>query len=165
MLTAPAYAIQTLEAQTLTATAFAPFGTVIPPKPDGVAFGPDDGQLDLAGGQPRFYCMIVPSRGLLVTEITRHRHVTQALASCGGQEWLLAVAPPADAEEPPLEAIRAFRIPGDVAVMLYKGAWHAGPLFEAGERSFFNLELSDTNIVDHHTCKLTQRYGVALKLV
>jgi ureidoglycolate lyase len=159
-----AYTIQNLAVQTLTAETFAPFGTVIPPKRDGVEFGPDDAQLDLTGGKPRFYCMIVASRGLLVKQITRHRHVTQALASCGGQEWLLAVAPPGEADEPALEAIRAFRIPGDVAVMIYKGAWHAGPLFAAGERNFFNLELSDTNIVDHHTCKLTSRYGVALKL-
>jgi ureidoglycolate lyase len=158
-----AYAIQTLAVQTLTAENFAPFGAVISPKLDGVEFGPDDAQLDLTGGKPRFYCMIVASRGLLVTQIARHRHVTQALASCGGQEWLLAVAPPGEAEEPALEAIRAFRIPGDVALMLHKGAWRAGPLFAAGERSFFNLELCDTNIVDHHTCKLISRYGVALK--
>ncbi len=90
------------------------------------------------------------------------------LASAGGQEWLLAVAPPpsvdsADAE-PGLEAIRAFRIPGDAAVMLSRGTWHAGPLFEGREASFFNLELSDTNVADHWSCDLFGRYGVALRL-
>lgn len=160
---------QDLAVQDLTAESFAPFGTVIPPMQDGVPFGPQDAQLDLSKGTPRFYCMRLAARGLLVKQITRHRQVTQALASAGGDDWWLAVAPPQDLDkpdaEPALADIRAFRIPGDTAVMLFAGTWHAGPLFEGADQSFFNLELADTNIVDHHTCKLTARYGVALTLV
>jgi hypothetical protein len=70
----------------------------------------------------------------------------------------------ADAE-PPLEAIRAFRVPGDAAVMLRQGAWHASPLFQAPQASFFNLELSDTNVTDHGSCDLVRRYGTALRVV
>jgi ureidoglycolate lyase len=66
--------------------------------------------------------------------------------------------------EPALDDINAFRIPGDVAVVLHKGSWHAGPLFEGDEQSFFNLELADTNVVDHHTSDLVARYGCALRL-
>ncbi len=161
--------IRDLPAMKLTPEAFAPFGTVIPPTEDGVPFGQGDARLHLASGTPRFYCMRLLTRGLVIRHITRHRQVTQVLASAGGSPWLLAVAPPpatdlADAE-PPLEAIRAFQIPGDTAVMLLLGAWHAGPLFEAPEASFFNLELSDTNVTDHWSCDLTQRYGVAFSLV
>jgi ureidoglycolate hydrolase len=163
------YETRDLAIETLTLEAFAPFGTVIPPMDDGIEFGAHDAQLDLTQGTPRFYAMRIPGRGHLVKQITRHRNVTQTLASVGGHDWLMAVAPPADLDkdnaEPALDAIRAFRIPGDVAVMLYKGTWHAGPLFEGGTLNFFNLELADTNVVDHHTCKLTERYGVALKLV
>jgi ureidoglycolate lyase len=162
-------AIRDLPAMTLTPESFARFGTVIPPTEDGTPFGEGDAGLHLLGGIPRFYCMRLPNRGLVIRQITRHRQVTQVLASAGGSPWLLAVAPPpatdlADAE-PPLEAIRAFQIPGDTAVMLLRGAWHAGPLFEGREASFFNLELSDTNVTDHWSCNLTQRYGVALRLV
>ena len=112
--------------------------------------------------------MRLANRGLLVSRITRHRAVTQVLASAGGAPWLIAVAPPpamddADAE-PALEAIRAFRVPGDVAVMLKRGTWHAGPLFETAEASFFNLELADTNVVDHWNCDLVARYGVSLRV-
>ena len=158
-----------LTAQDLTPETFAPYGTVIAPKQDGAAFGPADGGLYLSGGTPRFYTMRLPNRGLTVSRITRHRNVTQVLASAGGAPWLLAVAPPpmedtSDAE-PALDAIRAFRIPGDVGVMLLRGAWHAGPLFEAAEASFFNLELSDTNVTDHWNCDLAKRYGVALRVV
>jgi ureidoglycolate hydrolase len=166
---AATFASRDLAVLELTAESFAPFGTVIPPTEDGVPFGPGDAQLDLSNGTPRFYCMRIPARGLLVKQITRHRRVTQALASSGGKDWWLGVAPPKDLDvadaEPALEDIRAFRIPGDTAVMLFASTWHAGPLFEGEEQSFFNLELADTNVVDHHTCKLTERYAVALKLV
>jgi ureidoglycolate lyase len=152
----------------LTGERFAPFGTVIVPVDDGAPFDDVDVPLDLAGGRPRFYAMRISPRGLTVTRITRHRRVTQVLASAGGRTWFLAVAPPLAVDdptaEPALEDIHAFRIPGDVAVMLQKGTWHAGPLFEGDPQSFFNLELADTNVVDHHTCDLVARYGCALRL-
>jgi ureidoglycolate lyase len=157
-----------LAAQELTPEAFAPFGTVIAPEDDGA---PAEGQvspLDLSGGRPRFYAMRLPPRGLLVKEITRHVRTTQALASVGGHTWFIAVAPPSHlddpAAEPNIEDIKAFRIPGDRGIVLHKGTWHAGPHFEGGSQSFFNLELMDTNVVDHHTCKLTERYGQALQI-
>jgi ureidoglycolate lyase len=113
---------------------------------DGVPFGVEDASLDLSAGTPRFYAIRIPARGLMVTQITRHRHVTQALASVGGHTWFLAVAPPLAIDDPKAEPafddIRAFRIPGDVGVILHKGTWHAGPLFEGDEQSFVNLELN-----------------------
>jgi ureidoglycolate hydrolase len=173
-MNAPAAAAETaartpLAVETLTPEAFAPFGTVVPPTEDGVAFGPHDAQLDLTGGTPRFYAMRIPGRGLAIRYITRHRMVTQALASVGGKPWVLGVAPPRDLDDPAaapkLDEIRAFLIPGDVAVALHKGSWHAGPLFPKGaEQSFFNLELADTNIVDHHTVDLAETYGVTFEL-
>jgi ureidoglycolate lyase len=153
----------------LTPESFAAFGTVIPPADDGIPLSAGDAQLDLSQGTPRFYVMRIPGRGFTVTRITRHRKVTQLLASAGGKPWVLGVAPPGAVDdpdaEPDVEDIRAFAIPGDVAIMLHKGTWHAGPLFAEGTReSFFNLELSDTNKVDHQTCDLSTRYGLALKL-
>ncbi|MEM9134399.1 MAG: ureidoglycolate lyase [Actinomycetota bacterium] len=168
--------VTTLLIEQLTSDAFLPFGTVMAPSEDGLPFGPGDARLDLSAGTPRFYTMRLRARGLAVSRITRHRRVTQVLASAGGFEWVIAVAPPdrvgdPDAE-PPLEAIRAFRIPGDTAIMLAVGTWHAGPLFDPeatgagdGSASFFNLELSDTNIVDHHTCDLAATYGRTLRCV
>ena len=35
---------------------------------------------------------------------------------------------------------------------MHAGTWHAGPLFDnANEMDFYNLELADTNVVDHNT--------------
>ena len=158
-----------LPIHTVTATAFAPFGTLIEPGEDGVPFGPADAALHLGQGTPRFYTMRLHNRGMQVRQITRHRRVTQVLASAGGHDWVLAVAPPidpdrADAEPSPAD-IRAFRVPGHLALMLARGTWHAGPLFDAPQADFFNLELADTNVVDHQSCDLRARFGLLLRLV
>lgn len=161
--------IRDLSVEALTQDAFAPCGTVIPPMEDGTAFGSQDAALYLTAGTPRFYAMRLPNRGLTISRITRHRNVTQVLASAGGLPWMIAVAPPPETDtntaEPALAAIRAFRVRGDVAIMLKRGAWHAGPLFAEAEARFFNLELADTNITDHWNCDLVTRYGVSLRLV
>lgn len=167
------FALIDLPIQPLTPQAFAPFGTVMAALEDGIAFGPQDAQLELSRGTPRFYTMRLHRRhtdaDMTVRRITRHRAVTQALASAGGHDWVMAVAPPLQVDvpdaEPALADIRAFRIPGGVAVMLHRGTWHAGPLFDTPEACFFNLELADTNQVDHHSCELGPRYGAALRLV
>lgn len=153
----------------LTAEGFAPFGAVLQALEDGTSFTAQEGQLDLSRGRPRFYVMRLHGRADgVVRRITRHRQVTQVLASVGGHPWSIAVAPPhglaQDDAEPALQDIRAFRVPGDVALLLARGTWHAGPMFEATEASFFNLELADTNVVDHHSCSLVERYGTALRL-
>jgi ureidoglycolate hydrolase len=96
--------------------------------------------------------------------ITRHRAVTQCLASAGGEPWWLAVATPAGVDDdgavPDPAQLRAFTIPGDVAVRLHRGTWHAGPFFALPSQAFFNLELVDTNEVDHHTVGLGTTYRI-----
>ena len=149
----------TLPPTTLTPDAFAPYGQVILPDADGAPFGPGDAQLHLAGGTPRFYAMRLPNRGRAFHHITRHRAVTQCLGAMMGAPWLLAVAPPDPAQDAPdPAAIRAFAIPGDCFVMLLVGTWHAGPYFDAASVAFYNLELADTNVVDHQTCDLAAQF-------
>lgn len=138
----------------LTKEAFAPYGEVIEPADDGV-FNADDATLDLGRGTPRFYVMRLHDRAPHFERITRHRAVTQCLASVGGAPWLIAVCPPDDVDTPDARPdaarLAAFEIPGHVAIKLHRGTWHAGPYFDGTEASFFNLELTDTNEVDHHT--------------
>lgn len=133
---------------TLTPTAFAPFGAVI-------AAGVDapGSLLDLGRGTPRFWVMPVRNRPAVVERITRHRHVTQCLASADGATWLLAVSAP-DHDPTAPGAVHAFAVPAATAVLLHRGTWHAGPYPLAGSGSFFNLELTDTNDADHDTVVL-----------
>jgi ureidoglycolate lyase len=153
-----------LVAEPISAAAFAPYGKLVEPMPDGAPAGDVDQARDLSRGRPRFYIMALDHRPLIVSRITRHTRATQVLAAVGGGGWLLTVAPPGSAEAPDPEAIRAFRIPGDVAVLLSCGTWHAGPYFEPPQMSFFNLELEDTNVADHETCDLAARFGLSFDL-
>jgi len=152
-----------LQAQAVSADAFAPFGVVLRPLVDGTPFTTEEAALDVSEGTPRFYLMVLEDKPLEFTRITRHLHTTQTLVSVGGSEWFIAVAPAGDLSEdgiPALGAIRAFSVPGNVAITLHKGTWHSGPYFVGDRVDFVNLELSDTNVVDHHSYLLDQRLGV-----
>lgn len=154
----------------ISAAAFAPFGTLIEITEDGVPFAPDtDAALVLNRGTPRFYVMNLHGKPLQFRHITRHLEVTQCLASVGGAPWFIAVAPPHAPDDaaahPDPDAIRAFRIEGNQAIMLHRSTWHAGPYFLGPQQAFFNLELADTNQVDHHTTRLDQVFGVAFRMV
>src|SRR6218665_108766 len=147
----------------ISAAAFAPYGTLIEATEDGKPFGDDDAQLVLDRGTPRFYVMALHWRPLGFRQITRHLSVTQCLASVGGRPWIIAVAPPDAPDDanagPDLSRLRAFRVEGHQAIMLGRSTWHAGPFFEDKTLSFFNLELADTNVVDHHNSYLDRAFG------
>lgn len=57
--------------------------------------------------------------------------------------------------EPGLESlskddIRVFKVPHGQFIKLHEGTWHAGPHFVGTPyMDFYNLELADTNQVDH----------------
>ena len=154
-----------LQAPWITPDAFRPFGQVIAATTDGKAFDPEDAQLSLDRGTPRFYIMQLRGRGRQFSKITRHQQCTQCLGSLEGKDWLLAVAAPSSADCPDVGAIAAFRIPGNCFVKLEQGTWHAGPYFDHDIVDFYNLELADTNITDHQTCNLAAQYGVAFEIV
>ncbi|MEL6455656.1 MAG: Ureidoglycolate hydrolase, partial [Cyanobacteria bacterium J06623_5] len=67
--------------------------------------------------------------------------------------------------QPTPEDIKVFEIPGSCFVKLEVGTWHAGPYFDDETVNFYNLELSDTNVVDHTTCDLLQTYGITFEIV
>ncbi|MGY2801339.1 ureidoglycolate lyase [Thermostichus sp. MS-CIW-25] len=143
---------------------FAPYGQVICPTPDHKPFDSQDAQLFLNQGQPRFYIMRLPRRGLKFTQITHHIRCTQCLGSLNGKEWFIGVAPPAD--ELHVDQIQAFRVPGDRFIKLEMGTWHAGPYFDHEEFiDFYNLELADTNLTDHETINLLQTYNLEFQIV
>lgn len=148
-----------LVAVPLTPEAFQPYGQVISAQRDGKPYDRQDAQLVLSSGIPRFYIMRLHQRGLSFHRITRHQRCTQCLGSLEGKSWFLGVASPSAAPYPDPATIRAFQIPGNCFVKLEVGTWHAGPYFEHEWVDFYNLELSDTNVVDHDTCDLRSTYG------
>ena len=75
--------------QPIAASAFAPYGQLIAATEDGALFGPQDAELVLSAGTPRFYIMALARREPTIRGITRHVRVTQCLASVGGVPWSL----------------------------------------------------------------------------
>lgn len=76
----------------------------------------------------------------------------------------MGVAPPG-ADHPDFKDICAFHVPGHCFIKLEVGTWHAGPYFSHPAVSFYNLELSDTNITDHQTCDLARELGLEIEMV
>lgn len=145
-------ALQQIHAQIITPENFSPYGQVIFASQDGKSFDMEDAQLVLDKGTPRFYIMRLQNRGTKFHTITRHVQCTQCLGSLEAKDWLIAVCPPNnDVSEPDITRMNAFYIPGNCFIKLNVGTWHAGPYFEQDVVDFYNLELSDTNIVDHFT--------------
>jgi ureidoglycolate hydrolase len=159
------YLLIKLLPQLITPEAFQPFGQVIFAAEDGQPYSDRDAQLHLQNGTPRFYIMRQHYRGLKFSHITRHRACTQCLGALEGKEWFMAVAQPSQASPPNWENIVAFRIPGNCFIKLHVGTWHAGPYFEQPSVDFYNLELIDTNLVDHETCNLLEAYGVDFEMI
>eukprot|EP00245_Coleochaete_scutata_P001013 TRINITY_DN1123_c0_g1_i2.p1 TRINITY_DN1123_c0_g1~~TRINITY_DN1123_c0_g1_i2.p1 ORF type:complete len:311 (+),score=44.52 TRINITY_DN1123_c0_g1_i2:67-933(+) len=161
----------------LSAESFAPFGQIVEAEEDGVPFGDQDAHLDLSQGTPRFYIMRLRDKDLTFNRITCHLRVTQCLGALGdhSRPWYLAVAEPSPSAldgksgAPPLgpspEQVRVFRIQGPCFLKLHRGTWHAGPLFEGPKPiDFYNLELSDTNVVDHTTHVFSVKDGVSFEI-
>lgn len=158
--------IQELQAQSITPENFRAYGQVISASVDGKNYDTEDAQLNLQNGIPRFYIMRLNHKGRKFHTITRHAQCTQCLGSLEGKDWLIAVAPPNnDTDEPALEDISAFRIPGNCFIKLEIGTWHAGPYFEHDFVDFYNLELSDTNIVDHFTHNFLKSHQLEFEIV
>ena len=77
----------------------------------------------------------------------------------------MAVCPPSLTTQPDIDRLAAFRIPGDCFIKLDVGTWHAGPYFEHQQVDFYNLELSNTNIVDHCTYNFSTKQNIEFEIV
>lgn len=158
--------VQQLQAEWITPENFQRYGQVIFPSKDGKLYDAQEAQLNLQNGTPRFYIMRLNKRGRKFHKITRHIQCTQCLGSLEGKDWLIAVASPNNqVDEPALEDIAAFRIPGNCFIKLEVGTWHAGPYFEHDFVDFYNLELSDTNVVDHFTHDFIKSHQLEFEMI
>ena len=161
----PLLTVKQLPAIAISKSNFKPYGEIVTPSPDGKTFDSSDAVLNLHNGIPRFYIMHLEHRGRTFDKITRHHRCTQCLGALEGKEWFMAVCPPSEASEPDLGRLRAFCIPGNCFIKLEVGTWHAGPYFEHEAVDFYNLELSNTNIVDHFTHNFATKQNLKFEIV
>lgn len=157
--------LKQIPALPITESNFKPYGELITPSRDGKAFDASDAKLKLDLGTPRFYIMHLERRGKTFDKITRHDLCTQCLGSLNGKNWLMAVCPPSVGQTPDLDRLRAFQIPGNCFIKLEVGTWHAGPYFDESAIDFYNLELSDTNVVDHFTYSFATQENLQFEIV
>jgi ureidoglycolate lyase len=139
-----------LSARDATVENFAPYGVLITDGCDA-----SNEQLQLTDS-PRLWLMSVRQPGLEFSKITRHRTVTQCLASADARPWYLGLAAPGSDPAADPDSINVLRIPAGAFALLHCGTWHAGPHFEMISMRFFNLESTTTNIDDHETVDLQQ---------
>ncbi|ELS03041.1 ureidoglycolate hydrolase [Xenococcus sp. PCC 7305] len=157
--------LQQITAQLINSDNFQPYGQLITPSEDGKPYDQMDAQLELNQGIPRFYIMRLHHRGRKFHQITRHNLCSQCLGSLEGKTWYIVVAPPSESSQPNIESMTAFRIPGNCFIKLEVGTWHAGPYFDDELVDFYNLELSDTNVVDHFTYNFSAQQNLEFEIV
>jgi hypothetical protein len=87
--------------------------------------------IDLGEGPPTVEIFTAPFRGFSFDEMSRHVHSCQTFFPIEGREFVIAVAPPTDNNDPyampGLDEIRAFVIDGSYCINLHKGCWHTTP--------------------------------------
>ncbi|MEV5556914.1 ureidoglycolate lyase [Nonomuraea wenchangensis] len=79
---------------------------------------------------PEFLVFRVGKRGDNLRYLERHVEMTQTMIPLNGQPYVAVVAPPQvplDNGFPVLDEVKAFIIPGDVSINLYRGTWHEPP--------------------------------------
>ncbi|MEB3828903.1 ureidoglycolate lyase [Phormidium sp. CCY1219] len=157
--------LRQLPAQWVTPENFQDYGQVIFPASDGEPDPNNEAQLNLENGTPRLYIMRLDCRGRKFHQIARHVECTQCLGAREGKDWFIAVAPPSQGDRPDLDRLMAFRIPGDCFIKLEMGTWHAGPYFDWDAMDFYNLELTDTNIVDFGTYNFKTQDNLEFEIV
>ena len=158
-------ALKQISATPIAKSNFKPYGELILPSPDGKVFDDSDAVLKLDLGIPRFYIMHLTRRGRTFEQITRHNLCTQCLGSLNGKSWLMAVCPPSATTAPDIDRLQAFRVPGNCFIKLEVGTWHAGPYFDDEAIDFYNLELSNTNIVDRLTYNFATTQNIQFEII
>lgn len=64
------------------------------------------------------------------------------------------------------EDVHVFKVPFGTFIKMNEGTWHAGPHFAGpAHMDFFNLELADTNQVDHTNHHFDEANGAVIEIV
>jgi len=108
-----------------------------------------------AGPRLEVSCPPVAELPRTLPKMERHAFASQSFVPMDGADYLIAVAPPlGDADAPDPAHLRAFRVPGTVAITYAPGCWHA-PLASLGAvQRFTVLSFVAGNAGDETWCDL-----------
>ena len=131
--------IHLLKAETLTREAFSPFGELLDVDKTAASQATST-PVNFQGGKVRVGTALLPYKGLRLTGLEQHFHVTQAFIPISGSPAVVAVAAPTPQDDPNAipkpQDLRAFLIDGTKGYMLHKGTWHSDrlPLYAPGSK-------------------------------
>ena len=131
--------IHLIKAQPMTREAFSPFGELLDVD-ETAASRATSTPANFQGGKVRVGTALLPYKGLRLTGLEQHFHVTQAFIPITGAPAVVAVAAPTSQEDPNAipkpRDVRAFLIDGTKGYMLHKGVWHSDrlPLYAPGSK-------------------------------
>lgn len=127
----------TLRFEPLTPEAFAPFGTVLSPAArERLPINTYGDKLNLyrqsfESDQPiEWFIVQGVKRDMQALFLERHMQLTQAFIPMNGDAFVTIVARPDAREENgmiALDEMRAFIVPGDMAIQIHRGTWHENP--------------------------------------
>jgi ureidoglycolate lyase len=130
--------IRTVQAEPLTVEAFAPFGVVLSPQGrTRLPINTYGDRLDIyrepfESDQPiEWFIVQFWKRDLRALFLERHQEITQTFLPLDGKAFVMVVARPNAPEAdglPAMQEMRAFVVPGDVAIQLHRGTWHENPI-------------------------------------
>jgi len=157
--------------ESLSATAFAPFGEVIEVSDAARHFSINAGyaeryhdlaRVEVSGGRPLISIFRARPRALplALTVLERHPLGSQAFMPLSGRPYLVVVAPAADASRPDLSRLRCFRAGPGQGVNYAAGTWHHPLLALQAECDF--LVVDRGGAASDHNCDEFLLDGVGL---
>jgi ureidoglycolate lyase len=108
-----------LKVQSMTREAFAPFGVLIDSR--------GSVEIDLGEGKPSLTGATSERRPFRFDFMARHRRTMQVFSPLASSRFVIAVAPPSEADAPEVERIAAFLVDGRLPYAYHKGTWHTPP--------------------------------------
>jgi ureidoglycolate lyase len=132
------HTVRRLKVEVATPENFAPYGRVLTPEGrKRLPINTYGDKLDLyredfSSDQPvEWFIFQGRKRWNGVLFLERHQQLTQTFIPLGGKAFYTVVAPANCKEEngfPALSEMRAFIVPGDAAIQLYRATWHENPM-------------------------------------
>ena len=138
---------------------FAPFGEILDPH--------STISIDLGEGMPTVEIFTAPFRSFSFSEMSRHVNSCQTFFPIEGKEFVIALAPPTDNDDPyampELDKIRAFVIDGAYCINLAKGCWHTTPFPFSYKTHIVSLQSKRTFEEDLDIKKLQVEFHIRLE--
>jgi len=124
-------------------------------------------ELDLNGGSPTIQMFSAPFREFTFEEMSRHINCSQAFIPLDGKDFIIAVSPPSDNNNPyaapNIEDLKAFIVSGTYGISLHRGCWHTIPFPFCHKAQIATIQCRKTYEDDYDIKKLQASLRILLE--